>query len=106
MDQGHQRQESVVGDAENSHLPVGLRDVLDQPVDGVVCVGRLIDGSRVQGTVNRPVHHVVAFRAVFAADVLNDADVSVFDNHVGGVVVAVERGPQVRAGQIHGELVG
>ena len=97
VDERHQRREPVVGDAEDPHLPVRLRDVLHQPVDGVVGVGRVVDHGRILRPVEGPVHHVVALRAVLAAHVLHDADVAVLDDHVGRVVVAVERGPEVRA---------
>ena len=37
-----------------------------------------------------PVHDVIAFGAVLAADILDDADVAAFDDHVGGIVVSIE----------------
>ena len=57
----------------------------------------MIDRRRVLRAVQRPVHHVVAFGAVLAAHVLNDADVAAFDDDVGGVVVAVQDRAEVRA---------
>ena len=106
MNQRHQGQKAVVGDAEDADLAVGLGDVLDQPVDGVVGVGGFVDGRGVQRAVEGAVHDVVALGAVLAADVLDDADVAAFDDHVGGVVVAVQDGPEVRAGGMAGERVG
>ena len=106
VDQRHQRQEAVVGDAEDADLAVALGDVLDQPVDGVVRIGRVVHRRRVLRPVERPVHDVVALGAVLAADVLHHADVATFDDHVGGVVVAGEDGAQVRALCVGGELVG
>ena len=49
VDERHQRQEPVVRDAEDPDLAVGLRDVLHQPVDGVVGVGGVIDGVGLSG---------------------------------------------------------
>ena len=90
VDEGGQGGEAVVGDAYNSHLAVGLGDVLDEPVDGVVGVGGVVDGGWVEGAVEGAVHDVIALGAVLAADVLDDADVATVDDDVGGVVVAVE----------------
>ncbi len=106
MDDGHQRQEAVIRDAQHAHLAVALRHILHQPVDGVVGIGRLIDGRRVLRPVQRPVHHEVALRAVLAANVLGHADVSAFDDHFGGVVVPVKIGSQVRAVHVGGHGAG
>ena len=57
-------------------LPLDLGDVLHEPVDGVVGVGGLVDGGRVQRAADGAVHDVVALGAVLAADVLDDADVA------------------------------
>ena len=97
MDERHQRQEAVVGDAEDADLAVGLGNVLDQPVDGVVGVGGFVDGGGVVRAVEGAVHDVVALGAVLAADVLHDADVAAIDDDVDGVVVAVQDGAEVRA---------
>jgi hypothetical protein len=87
--QRHQRQKAVVGNAQDADLAVALRNVLHQPVDGVVGVGGVIDRRGILRPVQGAVHHVVAFGAVFAANVLHHADVAAFDDHVGGVVVAI-----------------
>ena len=71
-------------------LPLRLRDVLHQPVDGVVGVGGMIHGRRILRPVQGAVHDVVAFGAVLAADILNHADVAALDDHLGGIVVAVQ----------------
>ena len=97
IDQRHQGQKAVVGDAEDADLAVALRDVLHQPVDRVVGVGGVIDRRRVLRAAQRPVHHVVALGAVLAANVLDHANVSAFDDHVGGVVVAGQDRAEVRA---------
>ena len=97
VDERHQGQEAVVGDAEDADAAVALRDVLHQPVDRVVGVGRVIDGRRVLRPVQRAIHHVVALGAVLSAHVLDRADVAALDDDLGGVVVAVQARAQVRA---------
>ena len=82
MDERHERQKAVVGDAEDADLAIGLGNVFDEPVDGVVGVGGLVDGRGVLRAVEGAVHDVVAFGAVLAADVLDDADVAAFDDDV------------------------
>ena len=82
MDERHQGQKAVVGDAEDADLAVGLGNVVNQPVDGVVGVGRFVDRRGILRPANGPVHHVVAFGAVLAADVLDHADVAAVDDHV------------------------
>ena len=89
IDQRHQRQKAVVGDAEDSDFAIGFRNIFDQPIDGVVGVGGVIDRRRILRAVQRTIHDVVAFGAILAAHVLNYADVAAFDDYVGGVVVAV-----------------
>ena len=102
IDQCHQRCESVVGNAEDANSSVALRNILDQPVDGVVCIGRVIDGRGIQRTVQRASHHVIAFGAVFAAHVLHDADIAAFDDHLGRIVIATENRTEMRAGGLSG----
>ena len=77
MHQRHHDGETFVRAAEHSHLAVALGHVLHEPVDRVVRVGRMIDGARVQRSLERPGHHVVAFRPILAAHVLEHADVAV-----------------------------
>src|SRR5689334_5091911 len=90
VDEGHQRQEAVVRNAENADASVSLGNVLHQPVNRVVRVGGMVHVGRVLRPVQRTIHHVVAFGTVLAANVLDHANVSAFDNHVGGVVVTVQ----------------
>ena len=89
IDERHQRQKAVVGNAEDADFAVGFGNVFHQPVDGVVGVGGVIDRRGIQRAAQRAVHHVVAFGAVLAANILHDADVAAFHDHVGGVVVAL-----------------
>ena len=104
--QRHQRQEAIVGDAQKSNLAVAFRNILHQPVDGVVSVRGVIDGGRVLRPVQRPVHDVVALRAVLAAHVLDHADVTAFDDHIGRIVVALQDRTQVRTLRVAGQPVG
>jgi len=67
---------------------------LTSQIDGVVGVGGVIDRGGIQRAVSGASHDIVAFGVVFAADVLDDADVAVFDDDFGGVVVAPEAGPR------------
>ena len=106
MHQRHQRQETVVGNAEDSDLAVRLGNVLHQPFDGVVGVGRVVDRRRIQRPVQRPVHHIVALGAVLAANVLHHPDVAAVHDHVGGVVISVERSPQMRADAVGRQHIG
>ena len=88
--QRHQRQKSVVGDAEDADLAIALGNIFHQPVDGVVGVGGVIDRRGIQRAVQRTVHDVVALGAILAAHVLHHADVAAFDDDFGSVVIAVQ----------------
>ena len=105
IDQRHERQEAVVRDAEYADLPIGLRDILHEPIDGVPGVGRMIDGRGVQGTAEGPVHDVIALGTVFAAHVLYGADVAAFDDYLGRVVVPAQDGAEVSAVRVFGQAV-
>src|SRR6202041_634033 len=96
IDQRHQRREAVVGNAENADFTVGLGEIFDQPVDGVVGVGGVIGVRGIQRPVQRPVHDVVALGTILTAHVLDDADVAAFDDDVSGIVVAFENWAEVR----------
>jgi hypothetical protein len=106
MNEGGKGKPAVVRDAENADLAVGLGDVVDKPLDRVVGVGALVDRRGILRAVHGAVHHVVTLGTVLAANVLNDADVAAADNHVRGVVVAVDCRPQMRAGSVTGLVVG
>jgi hypothetical protein len=95
MNERHQGQEAVIGDPENSHFAVALGNVFHQPVDGVVGVRRLVDRRRILGPVDRTVHKETAFGAKFSAYILNDPDIASLDNHVGRIVITIQRGPQM-----------
>ena len=59
----------------------------------------MIDGSRILGTMQRTVHHIVALGTVLTAYVLNHADITTFDDHVGSIVVAIQNWAQVCTGR-------
>src|SRR5947208_2400708 len=58
--QRHQRQETIVRDTKNADLAITLRNIFYQPVDGVVSIGRVIDGSGILRTMQGTVHHILA----------------------------------------------
>ncbi len=101
--QGHHHGEALVGAAEHADAAVRLGHVLHEPLDRVVGVGRVIGRRRVERPAQRPREHVVAFRAVLAAHVLEDADVAVGDEHL---VALRQRRQQVRRGVARGAPAG
>ena len=106
IDERHQGKEAVVRDPQDADLAVALGDVLHEPVDGVLGIGRMIDGRRILRAAQRAIDDVVPLGAVLAADVLHDADVAAFEDHVEGVVIAVQNRPEVSALGVARELVG
>ena len=106
IDERHQGKEAVVRDPQDADFAVALRDVLHEPVDGVPGIGRMIDGRRVLRAAQGPIDDVVPLGAVLAAHVLHDADVAALQDHVEGVVIAVQDRPEVRALGVARELVG
>lgn len=108
MHQRYQGKKAVVGYAEDADLAIRLRHILYQPVDCVVGIGRLIYRRRIERTVDGPVHHVVAFAAVLAANILHHANVATLNDWLGRVIVAVEAGREMDArciGGQHGRVV-
>ena len=87
-------------------MPLLSGHVLHEPVDRVVGVGRVIDGRRILRPAQRAVHHVVALRPVLAAHVLHRTDVAALDDDVGGVVVALQDRPEMRAVRVARERGG
>ena len=66
----------------------------------------MIDRGGIQWAAQRTRHHVVALGAVLAAHVLNDADVTAFENHFESVVIAVKAGSEMGTVRASGEIVG
>lgn len=78
----HHHGEAFVRGADHADLAVGLLDVLDQPIDGVPRIGGMVDLAGIERPAQRPGHHVIAFRTVLAAHVLDHADVATFHEHI------------------------
>ena len=87
LEQRHDRQPPRVGDPEDAHPAVVVPHVLDQPLDRVVGVGRLVDALLVLGEARGAVHDELPLGLVLPADVLEGEDVAVGDQFS---VVAVE----------------
>ena len=106
IDQRHQRQKTVVGNSQNADLAIRFRNIFNEPVNGVVRVSGMINGRGIQRPMKRAGHDVVAFGAVFSANILNHPDVSAFENHFERVVVAAQVRAEVRAVEMASEAVG
>src|SRR5215208_5237156 len=74
---GHGGEPSRVGYAEHTGTPAVGRHVLEQPFDGIVRVGGLVDALRIPPVVQRVIHDELAFTAEAPPDVLVDKDVTV-----------------------------
>ncbi len=102
LDHRHGRQPAAVGNSQHAHASVVVRNVLEQPVDGVVGVGALVDGLRVVRVAGPAQHHELAFGFVTPANILEDEDVT-FRNQLavvlelGGDSFLVVRHPVGRA---------
>ena len=76
IDPGHHRKKPRIAHTQHAHLAGVIRHILQQPVDGVARVGRLIDIVLRLVLHDRPVHHERAARAIASANVLVDEDVA------------------------------
>ena len=79
IQQRHGHGPAVIGGADHADALVRFRHILDQPVDRVPGVRRVIGLARIERTHWRTCHDIRALGAVFAADVLIDKDVAVVD---------------------------
>ena len=77
VQQRHNHRQPLVGGAKHADAAVGFGQVrlVHQPVDRVISVGGVIHLGRVQRADHRAGDDIIAFRAVFAADVLEHPDV-------------------------------
>src|SRR4051812_37228199 len=98
IDQCHEWQESVIGDSENPYLAIAFRNILHQPVDGVISIGSVIDRCGIEWAVQWAIHHVITLGVVFSAHVLHYPDVSALHDHLGCIVVTPKLRPEMRAG--------
>src|SRR5262249_6378969 len=85
----HRGKKSVVRDAKDADFAVALWNVFHEPRDGVIRVGRMVDGRWVQRSAQWTIYDVVSFGTVLAAYILDDTDVTAFQDHVHGVVISV-----------------
>ena len=107
------RIEAGIGDAPGSHSAAVARDVLHQPVHGVVGIARFVDVfGRFLIRIMRPHVHEHPFGTALAAHILVHEDKALFDklfrwSEVGAVVVGAIRGDRVRSPVQHdGILLG
>ena len=82
LEHAHHREPATVGDAQEADAAVVVRNVFDEPCNGVVRVRAFVDGFRIFWIAQRPLHDEFALRAVAAANVLKHEDVAV-RNHLG-----------------------
>src|SRR5947207_14255781 len=87
--ESHQRQKSIVGDSQNANFAVRLRNILHQPIDGVVGIGGGSDWSGVLRSMGRALRHVIGCRLVFAAYVLYSSDAPALDIHIRAFVITI-----------------
>lgn len=99
----HHHGEAFVRGADHADLAVGLLDVLDQPIDGVPRIGGMVDLAGIERPAQRPGHHVIAFRTVLAAHVLDHADITAFHEHV---IARRQQILHMRRGQTLGAAAG
>ena len=85
VDQSHDNGETLIRTPEHANLAIGFGDILDEPVDGVVSDGvvrGVVGIGRIQRAPQWASHKILAFGAIFAADVLENTDVSAARKHV------------------------
>ena len=76
MEESEGGSESVVGDAINANAAIVLRNVFDEPVDGVVSVGSLIGGLGIgEIHLRGEVKDTLGFET--PTQVLNDEDIAI-----------------------------
>ena len=77
VDHAHGDQKTVVGNTVQADPAVIVRNIFNQPIDGVVGVGAFIHAFRVGGIVDGPQHDEFSFGGVAAANVLEHEDITV-----------------------------
>lgn len=101
--QRHHHGETFVGRADHADLAIGLLEVFHQPIDGVPGIGGMVDLAGIERATQRPGHHVLAFRAVLAAHILEHADITAFHEHV---IACRQQVLHMRRGQTLGAAAG
>ncbi len=96
LEQRHHHGEAFVRRAEHPDLAVRFGEVglVDQPIDRVPGIGGVIDRGGIERTDGRARDDIVALRAIFAADILEHADIAVLDEQL---VTLGKRREHVRA---------
>src|SRR5215510_1448280 len=79
FEQRDRGQPSGIRHAEDTHTPVVVLDVLDQPADRVVSVRGLVNRLRIVLVARWTIHPELAFGFIFPANVLKSEDVTVRD---------------------------
>ena len=77
VDARHRREKARIRHPQHARASVVVGDVAEQPLDGVVRIGALVDALRIRGIVQRPVHEELALTAEAPANVLRHEDVAV-----------------------------
>ena len=87
----HRGQPPAIRDPENASPSIVIRDVFDQPVDGVIGIGSFVNRTGLGAVARGALHLELAFGIVASADVLEDENKTL----VGELLVAVlERSSQ------------
>ena len=103
--QRHQRQKPIIGNTENADLTIGFRDILYQPVDGVIGIGGMIYRRRVLRPAQGTIHHIIALGFILATNVLHHAYVATLNNGVRRIIVTLQDRPQMRAVAVVGQFI-
>ena len=82
IDQRHDDGESFIRASQHADFAIGFRHIFHEPLDGIVCVGRVIHHARIERTSQRPGHYVFSFRPILAANILKYPDVPVRSEHL------------------------
>ena len=84
FEQRHHDCKPLVGRSDHSHAAIRFGHILNKPIDGVIRVGRMVRGGRVQASAHGFCHHVVAFGAVLTAYVLVHPNIAAGNKHFVG----------------------
>src|SRR5579859_3979677 len=92
IDHAHGDEIAGIRDAVHADAAVVVRNILDQPVDGVVGVGAFVHGFLIAGIGRGVQHFKFACGAVAPTNILKDKNVAV-GKHVGVAVKTVAHTP-------------
>src|ERR1700735_1870082 len=77
LQERHRREPATVGNYELTGTSVIVRNIFNQPIDGVVGVGAFVDRVWIFSVSRRPLHNKRAFRAKSSADILKDKNIPI-----------------------------